>query len=428
MPKIVLIGGFGWHDIGDEAQLTTPLIYLKKFISDVQFLALSDNPEYTAEYHKVETDYSTSHYLFPEMRNIFSKVIRMFGIDMFIRMIILLFNARRLRKDKKTIFLNESGKRLLNNLKSGDLLFNVGGGNLNSIWRFGGLYSKCITYLICKILGKPIILSGQTIGPIDNWIDRKFARFVLNKVDVITLRDTSSKSILRSIGVVKPVIKETADDAVLLPCATYEDIKAIFLDEKIDAHRPLIGINVIGHGHLSGSKLNKAKQILAEVSDHLISELDARMVFVPMEYISDDDRVTLSETLELMQHKDRVRIIMNEYDDKTLKGIIGQMDIVIGLRYHFIVFATTMQVPSIGIYSDQYYAMKMKGILELMGQEKYACDIDKISSEEIIELAKDALQNKDKIAEELEKRTNVLGEHSLFTIEYAVKLLENKRR
>lgn len=428
MPKIVLIGGFGWHDIGDEAQLTTPLIYLKKFISDVQFLALSDNPEYTAEYHKVETDYSTSHYLFPEMRNIFSKVIRMFGIDMFIRMIILLFNARRLRKDKKTIFLNESGKRLLNNLKSGDILFNVGGGNLNSIWRFGGLYSKCITYLICKILGKPIILSGQTIGPIDNWIDRKFARFVLNKVDVITLRDTSSKSILRSIGVVKPVIKETADDAVLLPCATYEDIKAIFLDEKIDAHRPLIGINVIGHGHLSGSKLNKAKQILAEVSDHLISELDARMVFVPMEYISDDDRVTLSETLELMQHKDRVRIIMNEYDDKTLKGIIGQMDIVIGLRYHFIVFATTMQVPSIGIYSDQYYAMKMKGILELMGQEKYACDIDKISSEEIIELAKDALQNKDKIAEELEKRTNVLGEHSLFTIEYAVKLLENKRR
>ena len=428
MSKIVLIGGFGWHDIGDEAQLTTPLIYLKKFIPDVQFLGLSDNPEYTAEYHKVETDYSISYYLFPEMRNIFSKVIRKFGLDLFIRIVILLFNARRLRKDKKPIFLNESGKRLLNNLKSGDLLFNVGGGNLNSIWRFGGLYSKCIIYLICKILGKPIILSGQTIGPIDNWFDRKFTRFALNKVDAITLRDTSSKSLLRSIGVVKPVIKETSDDAVLLPCATYEDIKAIFLDEKIDEHRPLIGINVIGHGHLSGSKLNKAKQILAEVADHLISELGARIVFIPMEYIADDDRVTLSETLELMQHKDKVRIIMNEYDDKTLKGIIGQMDLVIGLRYHFIVFATTMQVPSIGIYSDQYYAMKMKGILELMGQEKYACDIDKISSEEIIELAKDALQNKDKIAEELEKRTNVLGEHSLFTIEYAVKLLENKRR
>lgn len=423
LKKIVFIGGFGWHDIGDEAQLTTPLIYLKRFIPDVQFLALSDNPEYTAEYHKVETDYSISHYLFPETRNIFLKVIRRIGLDLFIRMVILLFNARRLRKDKKTIFLNESGQRLLNNLKNANLLFNVGGGNLNTIWRFSGLYSKCITYLICKILGKPIIISGQTIGPIDNWLDRKFAKFVLNKVDAITLRDTSSKSILRSIGVVKPVIKETADDAVLLPCATYEEIKARFLDEKIDEHRPLIGINIIGHGHLSGSKLNKAKQILAEVADHLISELDARIVFIPMEYIADDDRVTLSETLELMQHKDKARIIMNEYDDKTLKGIIGQMGLVIGLRYHFIVFATTMQVPSIGIYLDQYYAMKIKGILELMGQERYACDIDKISSEEIIELAKDALRNKDKIKQKLEERTKVLGERSLFTIEHAVRLL-----
>ena len=49
-------------------------------------------------------------------------------------------------------------------------------------------------------------------------------------------------------------------------------------------------------------------------------------------------------------------------------------------------------------------------------------------TEEIIELAKDALQNKDKIAEELEERTKILGERSLFTIEYAARLLENKGR
>jgi len=429
MPKIVLIGGFGWHDIGDEAQLTTPLIYLKKFIPDVHFLVLSDNPEYSAEYHKVETDYSISYYLFPETQNIFQKAIRRFGLDVFLKGVILLFNARRLRKDKKAIFLNESGQRFLNNLKTGDLLFNVGGGNLNSIWRFGGLYAKGLTYLACSLLKKPVILSGQTIGPLTTWLDRKFARYVLNKVDVITLRDTSSKSVLRNLGVTKPIIKETADDAVLLPCATHEEIKAAFLNEKIDEHHPLIGINMVGLGYFSPAKLNKAKQILAQVADHLIFELDARIVFAPMEYFKGaDDRVAMSEVLELMEHKEKARIIMNEYDDKTLKGIIGQMDLVIGLRYHFIVFATTMQVPSIGIYLDQYYAMKIKGILELMGQEKYACDIDKISSGEITELAKELLRNKDENKKKLEERTKVLGECSLFTIEYAVRLLENKGR
>lgn len=429
MPKIILIGGFGWQDIGDEAQLTTPSINLRKSIPNVHFLALSDNPEYTAKYHKIDADHSINYYLFPKMKNIFLKIMRKFGIDMLLRGAILLFNAQRLRKNKKTIFLNKSGKRLLNNLKSADLLFNVGGGNLNSIWRFGGLYSKCFTYLICKILGKPIILSGQTIGPINSWFDRKFAMFVLNKVGVITLRDTTSKSVLKSIGVVKPVIKETADDAVLLPCATHEEIKAAFLNEKIDAHHPLIGINMVGLGYFSTAKLNKAKQILAQVADYLISELDARIVFVPMQYsLGADDRDAMSEVLGLMELKDKARIIMNEYDDKTLKGIIGQMDLVIGLRYHFIVFATTMQVPSIGIYLDQYYAMKIKGILELMGQEKYAGDIDKISSEELIELVKDALRNKDKIKQKLEERTKILGERSLFTIEHAVTLLENKGR
>jgi len=425
MPKIIFIGGFGYHDIGDEAQLTTPLINLRNYLPDAQFLALSDNPEYTVKYHRIEADYSIKHYLFTKTRrNIFSKVIRMFGLDAFLRGAILLFNARRFKKNKKTIFLNEKGQRLLYNLNSADILFNVGGGNLNSIWRFDGLYSKGFTYLVCKIFEKPVILSGQTIGPFNNWFDRKFAKFTLNKVDVITLRDTTSEKVLKDIGVVKPIIKTTADDAILLPSATSEEIKAVFLKEKIGEHRPLIGINIINIGYLSGSKLNKAKQILAEVADYLISELDARIVFIPTEYAaSADDRVAILEVLELMEHKDRARVIMNEYDDKTLKGVIGQMDLAIGMRYHFIVFATTMQVPSMSIYLDNYYAMKIKGILELMGQEGYACDIDKTSSEGIIELAKEALLNKDKIAKELEEHAKILGERSLFTIKYAAKLI-----
>lgn len=426
--KIVLIGGFGWHDIGDEAQLTTPLIYLKKYIPNVQFLVLSDDPEYSREYHKVETDYSISHYLFPETQNMLQKAIRRFGLDIFLRGVLLLFNANRLRKDKKAFFLNEDGHRFLNNLESGDLLFNVGGGNLNSIWRFGGLYAKGLTYLTCSLLKKPIILSGQSIGPLTTWFDRKFAKFSLNKVNAITLRDTTSKSVLKSIGVLKPIIKETADDAVLLPCATHEVIEAAFLHEKIDEHYPLIGVNMIGLSHFSTEKLNKATQILAQVADHLISELDARIVFVPTEYIAvADDRDAISEVLKLMEYKDKSRIIMTEYDDKTLKGIVGQMDLIIGLRYHFIVFATTMHVPSIGIYLDKYYEMKIKGILELMGQEKYACDIDKINSEDIIELVKETLLNRDKITNELEERTKMLGERSLFTIEYAAKLLKEDR-
>ena len=54
------------------------------------------------------------------------------------------------------------------------------------------------------------------------------------------------------------------------------------------------------------------------------------------------------------------------------------MDLAIGFRYHFIVFATTMNVPGIGLYSGMYYERKMRGFLRMMGLEKYAINIEKV--------------------------------------------------
>ena len=449
--KIVLIGGYGGHDIGDESMLTTDLVNLKKFIPDVQFLALSPNPEYTSKFHKIDSDYWIEHYLtgssvtqkeveapriiqttyvsqFQTHQSIFWRILK-FAFKTSIknkRIFCILLNAWILKKCGQTIFLNEEGKRLLNHLKNADLLFNVGGGNIK-----GGFCDRFIIYTICRIFGKPVIVSGQTIGPFDKWLGKQTAGFFLNKVDVITLRDTMSINVLEDLGVYKPIIKETADDAILLPAISTEEVKKIFLTEEIEDRHPLIGINT--NAYLKSVlpnryyELNKIKQLLADVADRLITELGVRIVFIPMDYNADsDDRVDAYAVLKLMEHKDKASVIINGYDDHTLKGIIGQMDVGIGLRYHFVVFATTIQAPTIGIYLGEYYKMKIRGILELMGQEKYALDFEKTSLEEIVALVKDALQNKEEIKKKLEERTKILGERSLFTIEYAAGLLEGK--
>jgi polysaccharide pyruvyl transferase WcaK-like protein len=446
--NIVLIGGYGGHDIGDESMLTTDLINLKRFIPDAEFLALSPNPEYTSTFHKVDSDWDITHYLsgfsvtqkeieppriaqdtyelqFQAQQNIFWRILK-FAFKSSIKypkIFGVLFNAWIFKKINRTIFLNDEGKRLLNNLKNADLLFNVGGGNIK-----GGFCDRFIIYSTCRIFGKPAIVSGQTIGPFDRWIGKKIAGFFLNKVDVITLRDTMSINVLEDLKVRKPIVKETADDAVLLPATDQEKIKTILLSEKIGDCHPLIGINT--NAYLKSVlqnknyELNKIKQVLAAVADRLISELGARIVFIPMDYNADsDDRVSAYEVLELMKNRNNASVIIEGYDDQTLKGIIGQLDAGIGLRYHFVVFATTMQVPTIGIYLGEYYKMKIGGILELMGQEKYALDFEKTSAEEIVELVKDALQNKDEIKKKLEERTKILGERSLFTIEYAARKL-----
>jgi len=451
--RIVLIGGYGGHDIGDEAMLTTDLINLKKFIPNAEFLALSPNPEYTSKFHKVDTYWDISHYLSGfqvEQKEITSPhiqqdileedayehqiqdnfILRVFKFAprifvKFNKILLLLLNAWILGKFNQTFLLDEEGERLLVCLKNSDLLFNVGGGNIN-----GGFCDRFIVYMICRIFGNPTIVSGQTIGPFNGWLGKKAAGFVLNKVNVITLRDTMSIKVIEEIGVDKPIIKETADDAILLPPISQEEVEDIFLIEKIKDHYPLIGINT--NAYLNSilpnrsHELNKITQILAKTADCLISELGARIIFIPMDYNSDsDDRVYSYEVLKHMEHKDKASIIINGYDDRTLKGIIGRLDAGIGLRYHFVVFATTMQVPTIGMHLGEYYEMKMRGILELMDQKDYAVDIGKTSPEEIVALVKDALQNKEQIKRTLRERTKLLGERSLFTIKYAAELLND---
>ena len=424
--KIVLLGGYGGHNGGDEAILTANLNNLKRFISDAEFLALSSDPPYTSRYHEVASNYDTGHYLFPVLRKSWNVFFMLYeGLKAISRGVRLLLNAWLSKKAKNTILLDGEGQRLLSNLSGAAFLFNVGGGGLNSLL-WPEVYLRGLTFWVCKILGKPVILSGQTIGPFNRWLDKKFAKFALNKVDVITLRDASSSKVLKDLGVTKPLIKVTADDAVLLHHVDREKINSVFLSEKIELHHPLIGVNILG-SQRTFPKIKMVDQKMAQVADLLISELGATIVFVPMEayYPTPSDIVAASKVLELMEHKDKASLIMNEYDARVLKGIIGQLDLAIGFRYHFIVFATTVCVPAIGIYYIEYYRMKIKGIMELMEQDKYVVDLEKASPEQIIELAREALSTRDSISQKLEERTRILGERSLFAVRYAAELLRN---
>lgn len=288
------------------------------------------------------------------------------------------------------------------------------------------LYSKCLTYLLFRTFGKPIILSGQTIGPFNNWFDKCFARFALNRVNIVTLREKISKNVLNHIGVTRPRIIITADDATLLPPAIQKKVREVFSSEKISVHRPLIGVNIYGPAfrNIPYTKLKKVKWLLAKISDYLVVKHNAKIVFVSTCYGAlADDRAGASEVLKLMKHKDKAFIIAHEYDDRTIKGIVGQMDLAIGLRYHFIVFAVNSQVPSIGIYMDNYYSMKINGILDLVGLEKYACNIEKICLKDLINLTEDVFLNKKSIRKILRERTRKLEKLSLISIKYVTKFL-----
>lgn len=78
------------------------------------------------------------------------------------------------------------------------------------------------------------MLYANGIGPLHSARNKARARSVLNKVDLITLRDMASYDELAGLGVNKPVIKVTADPAFrlepgrqLLRIPTYREISRL---------------------------------------------------------------------------------------------------------------------------------------------------------------------------------------------------------
>jgi len=449
MKRILLIGGFGNYDNGDEAQLTAVITNIKKLIPNTHLTLLSENVENTRSYHHEETCCGPIYHMhtsaFPRRQprkqttqetlkaadykpntgglrhNAAGLVFRM---QVLFRSLLMVFNAQLVKRGKEPIFENHETRNFLFLLKNSDLLFNVGGGNLTSTWK-SELHSKCLMYILCRIFDKPIILSGQTIGPFHGILDRLLAWYALNKVNLITLRERNSAENLKNIKVTTPPIRVTADDATTLAPIREEEAVRILETEGISPkQRPLIGINMNGLTYLkkSDEKYTKAKRLLAEVADHLVNKYNATIAFIPMQLEDNDDRIPMKEIAHLMQNRERA-FVFSHYTDRELKGIIGQLDLAIGLRYHFVVFAVNSSVPAVGLYLDDYYSTKMTGILELIGQKTKAINIDEASTDKIVSLAEEMLSNKKQIASQLSEQTRKLENLSLFSIRQARQLL-----
>ena len=98
-----------------------------------------------------------------------------------------------------------------------DLVLDIGEGD-----SFSDIYGlrRYITHVASKIavlrLGKPLILSPQTIGPFKRWTTRRLATAVMKRCTRIFARDGQSAEYLRVCGVVSN-IEEVVDVAFRLP-------------------------------------------------------------------------------------------------------------------------------------------------------------------------------------------------------------------
>ncbi len=370
--KVAISGAYGVPNIGDEALLFSIISVFRSLIPNISFTVLSSDPEHTEKHHGVKA------------------VHREFDPTLLV-----------LVKGKaRTAFLTVARSDMLV-IGGGTQLYEESIPPLRQIVRH---WLALVAW--AKLLRKRVVFYAVGVDPIRTKWKRQMIKLIVNRADLITVRDEESRDELMRIGVTKP-IEVVADSCFGLQPISSDKLSVIFDKEHIRKTDLLIGVNLRGrpfpHPDLNWrskpEQLDEFKLYWAQVCDSLIERFNAFLVFLPMEFPADVDLA--KDVTKIMKQKNGCRVIADYYSPEEVLSIIGEMQLMIGMRLHSLIFATVMDVPSIAID----YGYKVKYFMKQAGQEKYTLDVTDRNADYLLNLVQELISNKESIKTQLKHRS-----------------------
>ena len=125
---------------------------------------------------------------------------------------------------------------------------------------------------------------------------------------------------------------------------------------------------------------------------------------------------------QMAANKSSIKVITSEYTPEELKGLIGQSDLLISARTHPVIGAASMYVPSVAISCPPH--QRGHAIIgEMLGQQKWVCDVEKIDFDTLISIVTDAWSARDKIRKDLEPKVEIVKKRAFRNAELVKELL-----
>jgi polysaccharide pyruvyl transferase CsaB len=249
---------------------------------------------------------------------------------------------------------------VLKTLAGCDLLISGGGSLLQDVSSFRSpLYYLGIIF-IAKFLEKPVMIYAQGIGPLKRKINKRLASWILNKVDQITVRDQESKDDLLVLGVQKE-ITITADPVFGLPIDEVDEkvgreiLARYGINRSEEVKEKLLGV------YIRPWEQNEYLKDLVAALD-IMSEKGWKIVFVPMQFPGD---IGISrQAAKLLNKHDEAVVLKENYSTEEIMAITKNMDLLVGMRLHSLIMASTVGVPMVGLSYDP----KIDRFLRQIGQ------------------------------------------------------------
>ncbi len=305
--RVLISGYYGFQNAGDEAILYALVRGLRARCPDLDLTVLSADPGHTA----------------------------------------LRYEVRAVSRSDPRAIARE--------LRAADLFISGGGGLLQDVTSLASLKYYLGLMALARALNRPVFIYAQGVGPLRTGAGRFLARAVLNRVQAVTVRDEESWALLRALGVHRPPVEVTADPVLgLVPEPAWRARgRALLAKAGIREGRPVAGYAVRpwpGPEDYLGAVAGAADELAAA---------GYQAVFLPFHH---------PEDLEACRAvADRMRapavVLADRLDFSELLGISAHLDLAVGMRLHFLVFAALSGIPLVGLPYDP----KVRLFLERLG-------------------------------------------------------------
>lgn len=409
--EILILGGVTHKNRGDLAMMDGLFSHLRQISPAAEPVLYSWNPEVSRRAFEVECRRSPDSAISGQFVKRSSWLLALIDMARFILNFILFRLAPR---HVAQAFTYPNRLAFFEQLSAARAVVIHGSGSFNSYWWHDWVYPKTACAIAARIAGKPVLLTSQGVGPFEHPLDKIVAATFFRMSAFLGVRDGSkSAAVMRKLGAQPTQIWQTGDDALLLPELSGDETTALLNGKALNPGEMLIGVNVRDASAYSSAFSESGLDKLAAALAAVASRRKARLVFIPISYDKlDDDRKSAETIAGLIGSDIPVTIVHDEKSAAELRALISRMHICIGISYHFLLFGLSADVPSVGLFRNNYYHQKQTGLFDLFGQGEQCIDIRHASLDDITAKIDAVIDERDRLARDLAHANKRLKEEA----------------
>ena len=336
MSKIVISGYYGFANAGDEAMLNAIVKALRSTEKSVELTVISGNPEVTSAQHKVNSIHRFNFW------------------------------------------------EIFQSLRQCDLLLSGGGSLLQDVTSKRSLLYYLFILALGIMLKRKVMLFGQGIGPIHGRFMRRLTKLICSHANLITVRDQDSLYELRRLGVPAERVQLTADSVLTLPPEGKAKGQQLLQQFGVPQDKMLIALSV-----RKWQEDDRYLLELAKAADILAQKYAAYIVLLPLQYPADVE--ACKRLQHFMDHKAASTVLETGCDTEQFLSLMGNFDLLIGMRLHALIFAAVMELPFVAVSYDP----KIDGFVKDINGES-AGNVDNLQAAQVVAAAARALSMENK--------------------------------